>query len=34
LCPVGGVVQTRLDREACNYHGLPHLLLRFESNHP
>ena len=26
-------MQIRFCREACNYHGLPHLLLWFESNH-
>lgn len=32
LCSVGDVVQIRFDRNACNHHGVPHLLLRFESN--
>lgn len=32
LCSVGNVVQIRPDRIACSCHGVPHLLLRFESN--
>jgi len=30
--PVGGGVQIRSNREALSHDGLPHLLLRFESN--
>ena len=32
LGSVGSVVQIRFYRIACSYHGVPHLLLRFESN--
>ncbi len=32
LSSVGEVVQIRFNREALNPDGVPHLLLRFESN--
>jgi hypothetical protein len=32
LSSVGGVVQIRSYRKALNLDGVPHLLLRFESN--
>jgi hypothetical protein len=34
LSSVGDGVQIRLDRKALSPDGVPHLLLRFESNGP